>query len=144
MKAQYPKTLLGAAIIVVLSGCGEPPPHMVAVRGRVTYKGQPVASGTVFFCPTSAARNGHTRPATGQLGQDGTYRLSSFGEEDGALPGEYAVAVESFTGGSVDPFNKRTTWLVPQRYADPGQSGLRANVPADARGPLEFNFDLAE
>ena len=66
--------LLAACGIVCLAagGCGPKRPETFPVSGRVTYKGQPVARGLVAFYPAEG------RMATGDIGPDGRYSLTTF------------------------------------------------------------------
>jgi hypothetical protein len=84
---------LSALATVVVLGCGDDSglARRYKVSGRVTYKGEPVAHGTVNFNPTNPAPP-EGRAATGDI-NDGYYQLSTVGNYDGALPGEYGVAI---------------------------------------------------
>src|SRR5690349_3762650 len=62
------------------------------VQGTVTYRGQPLATGRITFDPI--ATDGAARVATGTI-RDGSYALSTAGDDDGALPGEYRVGIVS-------------------------------------------------
>jgi hypothetical protein len=96
----------------------------IAIRGKVTFQGQPVAEGMVQL---NEARTGHG--AEVQLEQDGTYKA--------ALPaGEYTVVilppllvVES-KGGPPDPQFKKVK-NIPEKYRSTVTSGLTAAVSAD-------------
>ncbi len=144
MGAQYnagPCFVLAALVCAASIGCGGSAP--VKVRGRVSYDGQPVQSGKIMFFPASG------RMALGNINADGTYVLTTFKPEDGAVVGTYRVAIESTRVGpdrwdtvksfdeeikiSHRPDNKiylpgKVEWLVPQRYARPETSGLTARV----------------
>ena len=61
--------------------------------------GQPVNGGTVFFSPAGQAGETITgKPATGNVGPDGTFTLTTYTDGDGAVVGKHTVsyaAVES-------------------------------------------------
>lgn len=83
---------LPAAIAILLlalaTGCGGPS-HPVS--GTVTFEGKPLpGGGSIRFVPL-AAEGG--REAGGVIALDGTYQMSTLGENDGALPGEYRVEI---------------------------------------------------
>jgi len=119
--------------------------NTIPVEGRVTYKGQPVTHGTVTFMPRDAAEGTPRRPATGAIQSDGTYRLGTLSPEDGAVPGEYQVVIVSITSGpSPEQPDAPEVWAVPKHYGNPVQSGLQASIPAEAKGPLKFDFDLQD
>jgi len=135
------KWIAGLLMVSVCIGCsGGSKPETVQVKGKVTYNGSPVESGRITFQPSGGT---DTRPASGSIEPGGLYQLSSFETGDGAKPGDYTVVVESFTGGpSPEEPDAKVTWLVPEKYSKPNQSGLTANVPADAKSPLVIDFDL--
>jgi hypothetical protein len=82
-----------AALLVAAAGCGGK--HTpVPVSGVVTLDGQPVEGATVYFYMVGDEREG--RPATGTTNKDGEFRLSTLGNEDGALPGRYKVVVTKY------------------------------------------------
>lgn len=145
-KIFWPWQAIIPVVVIAVAGCsGSDRPTTVPVRGKVTYKGQPVTQGTVTFQPVKAAEGYPQRPATGTINSDGTYELATFENGDGAIPGEYQVAVISKTGeATVEEPNALEKWLVPQKYGDAGQSGLTASVSSDASGPLAIDFDLTD
>jgi len=121
------------------------------VSGKVTYQGRPVEQGTIAFLPVDNAAG---RPASGTI-VDGEYTLSTLGDRDGALPGNYRVTVESkaideskfvipMYGGQPTPESRRkasrtTKSLIPPRYGQSHSSGLSYEVKA---GTNEASFDL--
>ena len=63
-------------------------PSLIPVKGKVTYKGQPLTTGTVRFEP-----DGYGRMASGKLQSDGTYVLSTLKEADGVVAGTHRVFI---------------------------------------------------
>ena len=133
------------ALLLVVIGCGDPTglEKRYPVSGTVTYNGQPVPKGNVYFVPVDPKG----RSASGSIEQDGSYRLTTAAEGDGALPGEYKVAViaqdidmtevlKEAGGGAgrqSETFRKATQQaksLIPKKYSDPETSGLRKTVEA--------------
>lgn len=95
----------GAALFVGLAGCtpvGDA--YKVApVRGTVTANGEPVKGGSILFRPTTnvAGESGVSgKPASGMVGDDGTFVLSTYGDNDGAVVGKHAVAYTPFSKGA--------------------------------------------
>lgn len=119
--------LLG--VVAVVSGCGERalvplPTH--EVKGRVVLRnGKPLSSGRVVFVPVE----GLTPPAAGDLGPDGSFRLTTREPGDGAAAGGYKVRVEP--GGSP---NQRISTVArtpfPVKYIDEDSSGVFITVKA--------------
>ena len=146
-------TAAGILLLGAMAGCGNSSyPKCIQVGGRVTYHGKPVATGSISFTPQGQPTGqAISRPAAGSLAADGSYALTSFREGDGVQPGEYVVTVVSVdrsAGGSsrdkppIAGFSVPS--LIPRKYALPTTSGLKAAVPTDASGRLQFNFDLTD
>jgi hypothetical protein len=86
--------LLGAMLLVLLiAACGrratEP---VVPVQGRLLYKGRPAAGARIVFHPLVPGAADKPRPQA-FADADGAFRLSTYRQGDGALPGQYAVTV---------------------------------------------------
>ncbi len=136
--------LVATSLLVPVAawGCGgsDPErPETTPVRGTVSYKGSPVTKGTITF----QSDQGHT--ATGEIGPDGTYSLSTFGPGDGAVPGHHRVMIVSNTAdpglipGS-SPGYKPPQDLVPKKYANLQSSGLEATVTKGGE-PIDFPLE---
>ena len=134
-------------VCLASNGCGTKQPETFPVSGRVTYKGQPIARGLVAFYPAKG------RMATGDIGPDGHYSLTTFHSGDGALPGRDRVTIdakripnassqskslkeESQAGGLVVD---KVEWLVPQEYSRSETTPLAVEV---TRSQNTINFDL--
>jgi hypothetical protein len=115
-RAAYRGLLLGVTLLI--AGCGganTPYP----VGGTVYLDGQPakeLAGGTVTFNSPELRKS-----ASGTIQADGTYRLGSLKQDDGALPGKYDVTV------------------APPEVAAAGERGgrRRAAPPLVFEGPTE-------
>ena len=124
----------------MISGCTEPVdgPKTYPVQGKVTYKGEPVPKGTITFQPDQG------QPSVADIQPDGTYRLSTFKEGDGAVAGHYRVFVIANTADPTKIPGSSPGWtppkdLVPTKYNKPETSGLKATVSEEQK---EYNFDL--
>ena len=125
----FPFLVLSALVLLPSWGCGTTNGQMsplLAVKGKVTYKGQPVAKGTIRFEP-----DGYGRPATGRLQSDGSFVLGTNREGDGVVAGAHRVSVSGFD----KPLASNRS---PKKYGLKN-SGLTAEVDSDH---TEFNFDL--
>jgi hypothetical protein len=81
-----------AVAAVLLPGCGGP--RLAPVKGRVVFNGQPVKEAAITFSPAGAEKQLEAgKPATGFTEADGTFVLSTFSKEDGALVGTHSVNV---------------------------------------------------
>jgi hypothetical protein len=140
---------LTLAMTLGIVGCGGGEPGVTPVSGRVTYKGQPVTTGEVFFSPEHSGARG----AQGKLDSSGNYTLGTFDARDGAYAGAYKVSIiaqgpdkpipakkvgkmlEEDMQGTGDP-------LIPRKYFNAETSGLKADVVAGKSNT--FDFDLTD
>ena len=147
------------ALSVGLAGCSQGKP--VKVEGALTLDGKPFPGATITFMP--AAGNG--RSASGLSEEDGSFRLTTFKPDDGALPGEYKIMVSyleadksaergdpaemdnkakmaMFTRMSPEGRTKEETRQkkarksVPEVYTDMNRTPLKCTVPVDGKVEL--------
>jgi len=136
-----------AAFLLALAaaGCGKAKPATAPVTGRVLLDGKPVAGAAVMLEPV-----GGGVPARGSTGADGSFTLSTFGRDDGALVGRHRVSVSKFVVEGVaanelgleaapGPPGLQPKAALPARYADAKTSGLEATVEA---GGTKVEFAL--
>ena len=148
---------IGLWTIVLLAGCssdGKPQP--VPVSGTVLYKGQPVPGAQVVFLS-----KGTSPAAVGNTDDGGNFSLSTYDEEDGAVPGDYSVTVVKMQGSAgadpnapFDPVADmeaaaRNTAppppaksLLPTKYGAAATSGLQFTVAAS--GSNQFKIELTD
>jgi hypothetical protein len=121
---------LSAILLICCAGCGSGSgalPSLIAVKGKVTFKGQPLTKGTIRFEP-----DGYGRMATGKIQPDGTFVLSTLKDGDGVVAGLHKVSVSDTGSVGKKP-------LVPKKYSQAGSSDLTAEVDSEH---TEFSFDL--
>lgn len=137
--------LLVGCFLVILTGCGggeSDAPKTVAVKGLVTFKGQPMPNLSVGFIPEKGM------VATGITDAEGKFELSTSDTGDGAIPGMHKVAI-NFVPAQVPEMpgfpgsenNEKSP--IPLRYGDTATSGLTATVETDA-SKNDFKFELTE
>jgi hypothetical protein len=100
----------------------------------VTYKGKPVPNGTITFVPAS----GHH--ATGEIGPDGSYVLTTFRPGDGAVPGAYKVfivAMQDMAGRLPEDRTPLPPPIVPNKYTSIATTDLTADVK-DQENTINF------
>jgi len=150
MKCQ---TLIATTLIftvLLIAGCGSGRPTTVPVRGKVTFDGKPVPTGRITFYPAEG------RSATGAIGPDGSYTLTTFEPGDGALPGKHRVTIRAVQQSSAtmskSPERKlrdgipdsdlmgTLRWLVPERYSRRETSGLDVEVTPERTEPYDFQL----
>lgn len=79
--------------------------------------GQPVTTGTIRLVPDA----GHA--ATGELDASGRFKLTTYKENDGALPGKFQVEVVA-----IENKGNQSRSLIPRKYSDMATSGLQTEV----------------
>lgn len=151
--------LVGPLSLFALTGCTGDSLGTVQVNGVVKLDGKPLEGATVIFKP-----DGEGRAASGTTGAEGKFKLTTEVNGDGALPGNYKVAVTKYEGVQMDlpkiedasdsaamdaiynaaekqgKEGKPAKNLVGAKYANPDGSGLTA-VVKDA-GANDFTFDV--
>jgi hypothetical protein len=122
-----PVSLIGLLALVAL-GCG----GKGDASGTVTYKGKPLAFGTVLF----EGSDGNLRQ--GNIGPDGGYSVA------GVSTGEARVAVNSPNPKTITLISRTETekpqsypdvpgWFaIPKQYGTPAKSGLTYKIKAGA------------
>lgn len=136
-------------LLVGLCGCSDAPdlPMTVPVSGKVTLNGMPCPAGAmVMLVPVAGGR-----PSTGPTDAAGRFMLSTFGEKDGAVPGEHyvgvtlaksdgpAATVDEYNTGTIEGQNQpKTKWIVPEKYSNPQGSGIQVTIPEEGTDALEI------
>ena len=130
-----------ACALVLMCGCGSSGPETGEVKGIVRLDGEPLASGIVTFTPQGG------RSATGFIKSDGTFRLTTYSDGDGALPGKHTVTITpGGTGPQARPdFDSErpstaTNSPIPVKYGIPGSSGLEFEVKPGEVNHAEFDL----
>jgi len=121
---------LAALVLAACWGCGPGAgtlPSLIAVKGKVTYKNQPVTTGVIQFEP-----DGYGRTASGKLQSDGTFVLTTLKDGDGVVAGHHRISIT----GVDKSLSKNSAF---KQYASPNTSKLTADVSEDK---TEFTFDL--
>lgn len=122
------------ASLLIVPGCGESV-DSTTVSGKVAYRAQPLANGSVTFFPQS----GH--PVNAAIDSAGAYTAE--------LPaGEYRVAIEApgvplpegWKEG--DPPLPPPKIALPAEYSTRAKTTLRVTVAEGASSPQTENFDL--
>lgn len=151
-------------------GCGSDRPPLATASGKVTMNGGPVAGATVSFVPVEGGRAatamtdtegvyvmntygdvdgaivGDHYVAVMKVGGPGADMLEqeSYNEDTDEMTGANSLSpnlggVDGPDEDAVD-IESLTEYLVPKRYMDPTNSGLRVTVPPE--GSERLNLEL--
>lgn len=104
--------------ILLLSGCGDGRPVRVPVSGQVLLDGKPVPLGFIRLL------NDGGRPAQGTLDSEGRFRLTTYDDGDGCVPGTHPVEVLAAQRLGA----RQVRLLVPKKYFSAATSGLTVTV----------------
>lgn len=117
-------------MLISIAGCSSKPTiKLYPVQGKLLVSGQPVIGAVVGFHPVAGDFDDKgTRPA-GVVGDDGSFKVSTFGVNDGAPAGEYTLSIfwPQFPGKD-DPGPDR----LKGKYANPKTSNIRVKVEEQA------------
>ncbi len=129
-------------LLVMTGGCDPGVESLVAVRGRVFYRGVPLHTGSLVFTP-NASRGTTGQMARADIQPDGRYVLHT-GDRLGAKAGWYRVTVVALADSSAEvpgqPFRIPHS-LLPEKYRDPDLSGLQVEIKADQENTIDWNLD---
>ncbi len=115
---QLQPALLGL-LIVGLIGCGEKPPPLVPVTGKVVMQNKPVTAGNIFLHPDAGNDYQKDKPSS-QLQLDGSFTFKTFPFGEGVPPGKYKVTLSPELAGRL----KKPT------YGDPSKTPWSLEVPS--------------
>lgn len=135
--------------VACIVGCGSDGLATYPVNGRVTFADdKPLTGGTVEFQPAtppvpSNAEKGSLAgriSARGFIQEDGTYKLSTFEPDDGAIEGKHRVLVTpGLPPGPINSLNPSKP-VINARFQRFETSGLEFTVTPD--GPNEFEITV--
>ncbi|HBI42350.1 MAG TPA: hypothetical protein DDY78_05750 [Planctomycetales bacterium] len=122
-----------AATALACASCGPAAKKVFPVHGKVFFDGQPAKGAYVIFYPPADNKD-FTKgdQPRAQVGDDGSFQISTYKTNDGAPAGKYAVTIywekksESGDDGAVAPLGK---------YAAAATTSLQAEVK---EGPTEL------
>src|SRR5260370_18785229 len=105
--------------ILTTVGCGKG--NVTKVEGVVTLDGKPLPGATLSFVPV-----GEGKPAFGRTDNVGSFRLTTFRTDDGALPGEYQVVIV------VEEADEKLVGRDPHTFTDEEKRDLRMGTMTPA------------
>jgi hypothetical protein len=127
-----------AALVFGLSGCGGAREKLWPVSGKVTFRGNPVAAGTIRFCDPQTGID-----MTAQLHSDGAYEVV-MARGVGLPAGTYQVAImpprmDIPIGATAPPPKAPDRGDIPEKYRLPSTSLLTVTVKPERN---RFDVDM--
>jgi hypothetical protein len=81
-------------VLIAVAGCNPSPYELAPVHGTVIVNDKPMFQGKVMFGPIAQGEEENPgKPAFGKIQSDGSYRLTTFEPNDGAVVGEHWATV---------------------------------------------------
>lgn len=131
---------MGTLVVFVVGTIGcESNANVAAVDGVIRLDGQPLSQGMVHFTPKAG------RGAKGMIQSDGTFRLGTYSDADGALIGVHRVSITSSEQPTGPPnFDVDrpavTKSRIPVSYASADTSHLTFEVKGDQDNHAVFDL----
>lgn len=141
MKYQMKHPIAFLLPLLFIIGCGGPKTH--PVNGSVFFQGsaepaKELSGYSITMEPELPNSEGKKHSGSGIIGADGKFKISTFEQNDGAVPGKHKVAITPPVQNGDGPAPKP---LIPTRYGDLGTSGLIINVEA---GKPEVKLEVSK
>ena len=125
-RAPWALAVVPLLLCAVTAGCSGGRLPMAAVQGKVTYHGKPLEFGSVIFQPQAGPT------ASGPIQADGSFRLSTYGRDDGAVLGKHQVLITCYD-------NQRPAGAPPDLSKEPGAGrSLIPPIYSTMNSPLEI------
>jgi hypothetical protein len=152
--SRLPLGLVVLTFAPTLAGCGddglEP---RYPVSGQVTYNGQPLKKGKIFFVPEDSAK----RQGAGEIEDGALVNVTTVNPGDGLFATKYKVMISALEPVDLSGIAKKYAGiadeavvakaqakaksLLPKKYSNAFDSGLTADVSPSNR---TFNFELKD
>ncbi|MDX1948295.1 MAG: hypothetical protein SFU86_23085 [Pirellulaceae bacterium] len=134
MSFQSPRLLSVLAVLVALpfAGCrrdeAQLPVH--PVTGKITFDGQAPAGAQIVLHPQGGPATEVKVAPLGTVRTDGTFKISTYGDGDGAPAGEYAATVQWFKVETGEGGSGRGPNVLPGKYASAEATPIKISVKA--------------
>jgi hypothetical protein len=120
----------------VVAAAPPPRPKVVPVEGAIYYEGRPAAEARLVFHPYGMVDD-NSRRAYATADSEGKFKVFTFGQADGAVPGSYLVTVDWLPpcppGGNADKYADLGN-VAPKRFQYVHSTPLRVRVGDTSAG----------
>jgi len=140
-KLNNSKLLCWILLILVCSGCNSGKLKTYPIEGQVVFEdGSPVKVGIV---ETKAV--GGAVQATGSIAKDGSFSLTTYRQNDGAIAGEHKVVIVQFIPVEDIPnYRPSTMGVVNRKHATYHTSGLSMTVVPNGENKIKLVVTKAD
>ncbi|MCC6492722.1 MAG: hypothetical protein IT424_06855 [Pirellulales bacterium] len=115
-------------IVAGLLGCGEQPVDRATVRGRVSFRGEPIQDGTILFSPVGGGESQAAGPSSGKI-IGGAYQLDG---DNGPVVGSHRVEIQAY---------RKTGRKIPDMLGDVSKANRALVEEVVPMLPAEFNVE---
>lgn len=130
--------VLSTSLCASFAGCrddGRLPTYQV--KGKVLFSdGTPLPGGWIIFESPE-----HGLAARGVIETDGTYRLGTYEQEDGAVAGRQLVAVTPASPEGFDPDKSTAPPILDPKYSHMDTSGVEVEVEPDDENDITITVE---
>lgn len=132
--------LLLAGLFGVAAGCSQQDgPERFPVEGIVTVNGKPAERVVVLLHHPDESTPGNYRYPTAVTDADGTFKISSTGEADGAIRGTFKVTFTWLSSADLDSID-----MFGGMLGDPKSSSYEITVPVPEGQATKFDLVVPE
>jgi hypothetical protein len=121
-----PTCLVLFASCLAFCSCGTGKLPTYPVSGKIFFEDKPTPRAAVFLHPLDEVNKSASVHPSGLVQDDGSFQISTWKRNDGAPVGRYAVTV--VWQGPSQVGDRGGPNLLPERYSNPGASGLFIEV----------------
>ena len=133
---RLPVKLIACAAVMVLTGCGG---KTVPVNGRVKFTDGSDATALAGY-EVSFEAEAQKISGAGTIQPDGSFKISTYTGDDGAVPGRHRVAVTP--PSSPDPDKPPPRPVIPKKYFDFPTSDLTVEIQP-GKGDVTLELERA-
>jgi hypothetical protein len=110
-------------LVFLAAGCAGPDgpkPKLAPVRGKVVFKGEPLAGAEIYFRP-DASKGNQGDMASGAVLLDGSFTMVTIPDRDGVMPGAYKVTLGLGRRPEKELVKYRAIETTPLKYTVPDE-----------------------
>lgn len=136
--------VLPVCALLAMTGCGSGGLSTAPVTGKVVMNGQPVKEGVITFVPLGDGNSDEVgKPASGDVATDGTFTLSTYEDNDGAVVGKHRVMYNVPLSSPVEVPEGAHGGPPVQKSPYAGASVLTSEVEVNSGEDNHFEIEIA-
>jgi hypothetical protein len=130
------------AALLIASGCSRSAFEVAPVHGVVAVDDKPLFQGKVMFAPVAKGDSPNPgKPAWGDIGSNGTFRLTTFKKDDGAVVGEHWVTIVNSAEQLPEGVPKFARFMVPKKVTVAPEKDNQIDIKLTSEVVREYTED---